>query len=283
MRILIAGCGYVGIRLAEQLTSRGHEVFALRRNPPPGGQTFTWLAGDLTRPGDVDLPASIDLLILAAGLQRGAGESYAELLETGYARLLAHLRDAGHPLQRIVMISTTGVFAECEGGWVDEDASAGTVSISGTHYHRAEKLVASHGIPTVIARLSGIYGPGRIRLIREAREGRAVLYPPPPHYLNHIHADDAAAAVAHLALHPQPQPLYIVSDREPADRNDVMAWLANELSLPPPSEAAPGVSAPPRRSGNKRCRSDRLVESGYAFIYPTYREGYRALFGETLQ
>jgi nucleoside-diphosphate-sugar epimerase len=283
MRILIAGCGYVGVRLAGLLSARGHEVFALRRNPPPGEQPFTWLAGDLTRPDAIDFPASIDLLILAAGLQRGADVSYAELLESGYMRLIAYLRNTGHPLQRVVMISTTGVFAECEGDWVDEDAPAGTISLSGTHYHRAEMLVASHGIPSVIARLSGIYGPGRIRLIREAREGRAVLYPPPPHYLNHIHADDAAAAVAHLALHPKPQPLYIVSDREPADRNDVMRWLANELVLPPPPEAAPGISAPPRRSGNKRCRSDLLVASGYSFIYPTYREGYRALLGEALQ
>lgn len=283
MKILIAGCGYVGIRLANLLAGKGHEVFALRRNPPAGASAFTWLAGDLTRPASIRLPANLDLLILAAGLQRGAGDRYEDLLESGYDALITHLREAGHPLKRVVMISTTGVFAERDGGWVDEDAPAGTASTSGIHYHRAEQIVASHGIPTVVARLSGIYGPGRIRLIREALEGKALLHPSPPHYLNHIHGDDAAGAVAHLALHPDPQSLYIVSDREPADRNEVMRWLARELNVPEPRGAVPHEASPPRRSGNKRCRSDRLAESGYTFIYPTYREGYRALFGEALQ
>lgn len=237
---------------------------------------MTWLTGDLGSPENIAFPSGIDTLILAAGLRRDTSDQYDRLFVHGYGRLLDCMR-RHHALRRVVMVSTTGVFAERDGGEIDEQAPAGAASLSGSYYQRAEELVRASGIPCVIARLSGIYGPDRIRLIREVAERRARRYSPPPHYLNHLHADDAAGALAHLAEMPGPDDLYIVSDREPADRNDVLNWLARRMGMPEPPVADDESSRPARRSGNKRCRSDRLVASGYRFTYPTYREGYEAL------
>ena len=277
--VFIAGCGYVGIRLARRLHAGGHQVSGLRRSTPPPepGNPIHWITGDIARPDSFRLPGDVDVFVLAAGLKRDTGDQYDRLFGHGYTGLVTSIK-ASRKSPRIIMVSTTGVFSELNGGWVDEKSPVHPdASISGKFYLRAEATVRNAGLPYVIARLSGIYGPERIRLIREVSEGRAVLYPPPPHYLNHLHAEDAAGALAHLIQLDQPASDYIVSDSEPADRNDVLCWLAARCGMPTPSLAGEGTIRPARRSGNKRCANRRLIESGYQFMYPTFREGYESL------
>lgn len=277
MNVLIAGCGYVGMRVAELLHTQGHAVWALRRSPGEPLPFLRWVQGDLTAREHLDLPEAIDAVVLAAGLRRDTEERYQALLVDGYGRLLDVLYNRTRPPDRCVMVSTTGVFAESGGGWVTETSPVDRERSPARYYLGGEDLV--HALPGrhAVVRLSGIYGPERHRLIREVREGRAVQIPPPPHYLNQIHAEDAAGAIAHVVRLEQPEACYVASDTEPADRNDVLAWLAGEFgagSLPPSEDPA---DRPGRRSGNKRCDASRLVASGYTFRYPTYREGYRAL------
>ena len=280
MRILIAGCGYVGLRLADRLNGLGHQVFGLRRNPEGPLPFLIWCRGDLTSTEPLLLPERIDAVVLAAGLRRDADERYQALFVDGYARLLETLRHTS--LKRLVMVSTTGVFAEADGAWVTEASPVDSSRSPSRYYLDAEQQVLDARCSSVVVRLSGIYGPERFRLIREVREGRAVICPPPAHYLNHLHADDAAGAIAHLVTLADPEPLYIASDREPADRNTVLQWIADELGagelpLDPRPEARPG-----RRSGNKRCDASRLLASGYTFAFPTFREGYRDLMARGL-
>jgi nucleoside-diphosphate-sugar epimerase len=145
----------------------------------------------------------------------------------------------------------------------------------------AERLLASAA--GVALRLGGIYGPGRTRLIDGVRAGRATIRPGPPRWTNRIHRDDAAGALRHLigcalagaAL----EAVYVGVDDEPADDAVVLRWLSQRLGAPPP----PGAddAAPPGRSGNKRCRNARLRATGYAFAYPSFREGYGALIDAT--
>jgi len=277
MRILIAGCGYVGMRLAEKLIRSGHDVFGLRRNPPELPAPVQWIRGDLTNLQGVVLPSSLDTLVLAAGLRRDAEENYQRLFIDGYRTLIDTIRNHGHPIRRIVLVSSTGVFAEENGGWVDEQSPVNPDRSPGRYYLEAETLAHASGWSSSVVRLSGIYGPDRIRLIREVREGRAFHLPPPPHYLNQIHADDAAGALAHVTTMKDPEKLYIATDREPADRNNVLHWISEYTGVGKLPDSAEPSSRPLRRSGNKRCRSDRLVSSGYSFFYPTYREGYRNL------
>lgn len=275
MRILIAGCGYVGLRLAERLNGLGHQVFGLRRNPEGVVPSLIWCRGDLTSRDPILLPERLDAVVLAAGLRRDTEDRYQALLVDGYGRLLESIRHSS--VHRVVMLSTTGVFAETNGGWVTESSPVDESRSPSRYYLAAEEQVLASRFSSVVVRLSGMYGPERIRLIREVREGRAACFPPPVHYLNHLHADDAAGAIAHLTLLPEPSSLYIVSDREPADRNDVLQWISSELGRGELPLAKQIEERPERRSGNKQCDATRLIESGYSFLFPTYREGYRDL------
>jgi len=277
MRMLIAGCGYVGIRVAEKLHQSGHEVFGLRRNPPAPLPFLSWYRGDLIDTASISLPPDLDVIVLAAGLRRDTEEAYQRLFVEGYRSLLEKLKLEQPSIHRVVMTSTTGVFAEQDGRWVDENSPVSRDRSPGRYYLTAEKLAADCGLSSTILRLAGIYGPDRVRLIREVREGRARRYPLPVHYLNQLHADDAAGAIAHMALHHNPDSLYIACDREPADRNEVVQWISEKLGLGNLPATGSDEDRPARRAGNKRCRSNRLVDSGYTFIYPTYREGYGSL------
>jgi len=273
MRILIAGCGYVGLRLAERLNGLGHQVFGLRRSPGGVVPSLIWCRGDLTSTEPILLPERLDAVVLAAGLRRDTEDRYQALLVDGYGRFLESIRHSS--VRRLVMVSTTGVFAETDGGWVTESSPVNVDRSPSRYYLAAEELALASRFSSVVVRLSGIYGPDRFRLIREVRDGQAIRLPPPVHYLNHLHADDAAGAIAHLTLLPASEPLYIASDREPADRNEVLQWISTELGKGELPLSDRTEIRPERRSGNKRCNASLLVKSGYTFVFPTYREGYR--------
>ncbi len=142
-----------------------------------------------------------------------------------------------------------------------------------------EQRLDAADVPGTSVRFAGIYGPGRERLIRQVQEGRQAQ-PQPVQYSNRIHRDDCAGVLAHLIardLAGEPlEPLYLASDSDPAPLHEVMAWLAKELGVTPTE----GTDLPLRRRASKRCRNQRLLDSGYRFIYPGYREGYKALLKE---
>ncbi len=144
---------------------------------------------------------------------------------------------------------------------------------------------ATAGTATIVLRLSGIYGPGRTRLLDLVRSGRATYPPGPPRYANRIHRDDAAGVLAHLLRLPSPAPLYLGVDDAPVDLAEVLTFLAVELDAPLPrleeAPSVPGTASPERTS--KRCSNALLRAAGYRFRYPTYREGYGALLGTLRQ
>jgi nucleoside-diphosphate-sugar epimerase len=107
------------------------------------------------------------------------------------------------------------------------------------------------------------------------RGGRAVCRPGA--WSNRIHLDDCAGVLRHLLLLPEPEPLYLGVDREPAELCEIQRWLADRLGVAPPVSAAEVGGGGGRRRSNKRCSSDRLAASGYRFRFPTYREGLGAL------
>ncbi|HMP90491.1 MAG TPA: NAD-dependent epimerase/dehydratase family protein [Kiritimatiellia bacterium] len=276
MRILIVGCGYVGVRLAHRLMSDGHTVYGLRRNPPPDNSQINWISHDLNNP-DYNAMPEADAMVLAAGLRRDTDDQYQRLFVDGYSRLLNFTVQNRPQVNRIVMISTTGVFAESNGGWVDEQSPVDHKRSPARFYLEAEQIVLNLPKSTSIVRLAGIYGPGRIRLIKEVAERMARLHPPPPHYLNHLHVDDAAGAIAHALLHSQPAPIYVASDPNPTDRNEVLSWIAHTLKMESIPAAAENTLPPPRRSGNKRCLPRKLLLEGYKFAFHSYRDGYAGL------
>jgi nucleoside-diphosphate-sugar epimerase len=139
----------------------------------------------------------------------------------------------------------------------------------------SEVVAQTAGPTAVCVRFGGIYGPGRTRLIDGVRRGDVPIAPYPS-YTNRIHRDDCAGVLRHLARLERPERVYVGTDRDPADQRDVVRWLAERVGAPAPRVESAEVGDGKQARG-KRCRSDRLVASGYRFIYPTFREGYAAL------
>ena len=168
------------------------------------------------------------------------------------------------------------------GEWLDESSPTHPTQFRGETLLASERLLATSGIQSVVVRLGGIYGPGRTRMIRNAREGKLRLRGQ-EHYTNRIHRDDAAGLVRHLLFHPEPAPLYLGVDDHPAEESELYAWLAKEVGGPPPREPEEGEAPPAMRrsAGSKRCSNALARQSGYRFRYPTYREGYGELIRES--
>jgi nucleoside-diphosphate-sugar epimerase len=272
MRILIAGCGYVGSALARDLVQDDHTVFGLRRAPADLPDGVIPLAVDLAEAVNLDaVPGDLDACVTAVSADGRSPDAY----EAAYVRAVRNLRsllEGKSPnCARWVFTSSTAVYGDESGDWVDEDTSTNPSSFTGRTVLEGERIVRESRVPhPIVLRLGGIYGPGRTRLLDSVRSGEATC-PPEPTYTNRIHRDDAAGAIRHLLTLPDPDEVYLGVDTDPAERCEVLTWLAEQLG------AAPPRTGPGSNRGNKRASSARLQASGYRFRHPTFREGYRAM------
>jgi nucleoside-diphosphate-sugar epimerase len=160
---------------------------------------------------------------------------------------------------------------------VDETSPAEPAHFSGTTLVEGERIVLGGPFPATVVRFAGIYGPGRTRMIEAVRSGAAIISTTQS-YVNHIHRDDCAGVLRHVMNLGQPDPFYIGVDNEPVERGAMLRWLAQRLGVPEPPVSREGKGESVRAMrGNKRCSNARLLTTGYAFQYPTFREGYGAL------
>ncbi len=283
--VLIAGAGYVGAELARQLAGAGHTVVAARRSPELLPADLAQLgvkplALDLLRPEAAQLPRAA-AVVFAASPDTSTPEGYREAFGRGPARLLGERARAGALPKRAVLVSSTGGFAESNGGWVDETSPSETDDPIQAELVRAEAefraAADEHGVRAMIARLGGIYGPGRESLVDSVAAGTATYDPKRDGWSNRIHRDDAAAAIAHILKLAAAADMYAIVDTEPARRREVLTFIAELVGVPPPRAAVTVASNRGGGRGEKRVRCGRLLDSGFTFRYPTFREGYRAL------
>lgn len=276
--ILIAGCGYVGKALGLRLVAAGHAVWGLRRSAeglPPG---IGYVVADLTAPETLQkLPPALDVVYYTAAPNGTDDTAYRAIYVDGLRYLLETLVRQRQSPRRVLFTSSTAVYAQSAGEWVDETSSPEPRHFSGRRVLEGEKFLLDGPFPATVIRFGGIYGPGRTSLIERVRRGIAVCRDGPPLYTNRIHRDDCAGALQHLMTLPEPEAIYLGVDHEPADHCDVLRWLAAQLGAPPPRLEASPVADTRRHRTNKRCGNAKLVASGYVFRYPTYRDGYAAL------
>jgi nucleoside-diphosphate-sugar epimerase len=277
-QVVIAGCGYVGNALARMLLAEGHEVFGIRRNPSELAKGVKAIRGNLADPRSLGpAPQRVEYAVFAVAADESTEQAYRRAYLDGLAGFLEWLADEGQRPRRIVMTSSTSVYGQRRGEHIDEDSPTHPTQFRGETMLASERLLAASGMSTVVVRLGGIYGPGRESLIERAIAGELRLRTG-EHFSNRIHRDDAAGLVRHLLFHPAPAALYLGVDSEPAEESRLYTFLAKELGLPEPAPDESDESAPGRRGvGSKRCSNRRARESGYAFRYPTFREGYGAL------
>jgi len=278
-RILIAGCGDVGTTLGLMLQQAGHEVWGLKRRPATLPPAIRKLAADLSDPASLrdSLPPALDYVFYTAAADGFSEEGYRAAYVDGVANLLDALQAGGQPPRRLFFTSSTSVYAQCHGEWVDEDSPAEAAGFAGRCLRQGEELLWNGPYPASVIRFGGIYGPGRTRLIDSLRQGTATCVDNPPVYTNRIHRDDGAAALQHLLNLSAPQALYLGVDDEPAPQCEVLRWLAGRLGVPGPQVVGAAAAPAAMLRANKRCRNTRLRASGFRFRYPSYREGYAAL------
>jgi nucleoside-diphosphate-sugar epimerase len=277
-KVLIAGCGYVGCALGTMLVADGHEVFGLRRSPDALPSGIKHVKADLTLPETLGaVPSGIDTIFYTAGASGSTEEGYREAYVDGMGRLLHALSELGERPRRIFFTSSTSVYEQRRGEWVDEESHAGPSSFRGDIMLLTERLMLAGSIPGTVVRFGGIYGPGRERLVRAVKDGKVAVRNDETHFTNRIHRDDAAGCLRYLMGQDELDDIYLGVDHEAAEESVVLRWLADRMGVKLPEPDPDNSLAKVRRAGSKRCRNDRLTAAGYRFQYPTFREGYEMI------
>jgi len=272
MTVLIAGCGDLGTEVGLRFAELGHNVVGLRRNAARLPSAISGTSIDLSLEKPV-VPPGTEIVVVALAAGSPTPEAYTVAYVNGLRNLLDALDEAQVTPRRVLLVSSTAVYDVADGSWVDEQTPANPKPGTDAILLQAERMLHARIPEAVVLRLAGIYGPGRERLITQVREGRASVSALSRH-TNRIHRDDAAAAIVHLMQRAEPPaPLYIGVDSAPVVGIDVLNFLAGELGLPAPTV----VETNSRRGGDKRLRNQRLLDTGFSFTYPSYREGYRAI------
>lgn len=280
MRRLIVGCGYLGRRVAARWAAAGDEVFALTRSEKNATvlreQGLIPILGDVTDAETLQSLPQCDTVLHAVGYDRTAAASKREVYVDGLANVLDRMANS---CDRFIHISSTSVYGQEKGEWVDEDSLCESATESGVICLAAERLVQDRFAPDsstgqgVIMRLSGIYGPERLLSRIEGLQNAQPLPGPEAGWLNLIHVDDAAQAVVECAEADVPEAVYLVSDNRPVLRGDYYRLLAQLVNAPAPNFDHKAVA---RHSLgiNKRCCNRSLRENlGVTLMYPNIEEG----------
>ena len=289
MRVLIVGCGYVGLPLGAELVRQGHEVFGLRRHAPEElrGAGVTPLCADITRPDTLKvLPRDFDWVINCAASGGGSAEEYRQLYLEGNRNLGSWLAD--RPPRKFVYTSSTSVYAQNDGSLVTEHSPAQPEAPTARVLVETEAWLlaaARNQFPAVILRVAGIYGPGRGHAFKQFLRGEARIEGDGSRYLNMIHREDLSGVIRAALERGRAGEIYNAVDHEPVSQAAFFGWLAAELKRPaPPTVAAETEARRKRGVTNKRVSNAKLrAELAYQFKYPDFRAGYRELCAEALR
>jgi len=282
MTKLIVGCGYLGRRVGDRWME--HEVFATTRSPDRADELrragLRPVVADVTRPETLSGLPPAETVLYAVGFDRSSGASRQQV----YAEGLQAVLDAVDPAvtRRIIFISSTGVYGDPGGQWVDEDTPCQPESDGGRAFLAGEDMLRRHplGDRSIVLRMAGIYGPGRVPKANELRAGKPVAVAAGGS-VNLIHVDDAAAAVVAADTRTEPPRLYLISDGHPVERREFYSYLAEVLGCGEPRfvEPAPEQRRIGRGGGDKRVGNRRMLEElGVRLAYPTHRQGLAAIY-----
>lgn len=273
--VLLAGCGDISQRLA-LLLKDNYQLTGLRRHPESLPTVIAPLAANLC---DADstraalIGRTFDYVVITLTPGERSEARYRQVYVEGTRHLLASLQ--GQP--RILFVSSTSVYAQDQGELVDEGSQTGGGEFSGQCLRQAEELVLASRFAATCVRFSGIYGPGRERLLGMVREGR-IDVSNAAQWSNRIHADDCARVLAFLIERWQsgiaPSPCYIASDNYPVQLGEVWEWLANQMGI---ANSVSTDSWHTQPATGKRCSNSLLQREGFRFLYPDFRAGYAAL------
>lgn len=276
MKKLIIGCGYVGLRLAERWSAQGDHVFAVTRKPERAAEFARrgWqaLVLDICDSRNVVLP-EVDVIVFAVGFDRASGRSMHEVYVNG----LEHMLERPPACDRFIYVSSTSVYGQTNGEIVDEEAETAPLESSGQVVLEAERTLQAGCPGSIILRLAGIYGPGRLLREKALRDG-APITAAPDRWLNLIHVEDGVRAILAAEVRGKNGRTYNVADDHSVSRIDFFEKLAELIKAQRPQFVRPeGNELPPHERANRRVSNKRMrSELGVKLAYPSYREGLAA-------
>ncbi len=274
-KVLIAGMGKLGSALGVRLAKAGAEAAGIRRRADLIPSEVMAIRADLSDRKGLEkvkaLSARWDAVVYAVAAGAFNEADYRQAYLDNLNNLLARAEVAAGG--RIIFVSSSAVYGQDDGAWVDEDSRTAPSHFNGKIMLEAERAALQTGIATVV-RFSGIYGARRTRLLEQVAAG-TVAPLQPVIYSNRIHEEDCVGVLEFLLTDAlagrAPDDIYIASDCEPAPLAQVQRWIASRLGI---DARQLEERASPRRAGSKRLSNRKLLRAGYRFRYPTYRDGY---------
>jgi nucleoside-diphosphate-sugar epimerase len=285
MRVLIVGCGYVGLPLGAELVRQGNQVFGLRRSASGDDELkaagITPLHADITAGESLaSLPHDFDWVVNCAASGGGSADDYRRLYLQGARNLIEWL--FASPPKKFVYTSSTSVYGQNDGSLVKENSPAEPQADTAKVLLETEKALLDAALqkkfPAVILRVAGIYGPDRGHWFKQFLEDEARLDGKGERILNMIHRDDLVGVIIAALKSGRPGEIYNAVDDEPVSQLKFFEWLAASLDKPLPPTALEDAEVNRKRGvTNKKVSNRRLkMELGYQFKHPTFRQGYTA-------
>lgn len=273
--VLIAGCGDLGSKTAELLLAAGHHVTGLRRNAStvlPAG--VTQLQGDVTQAESLKSIAALkpEIVVYCVAASEQSDDNYRAVYVDGLRNVLVAAL-SGKQLKHVFFVSSTRVYGQKSDELLNEGIAALPSDFGGQRLLQAEMLLKKLPCPATALRLTGIYGPGRNRMITLARQPN--VWQAQNIWTNRIHRDDAARFIAFLIEKVQRaeaiDDCYIVTDNRPAPQWSVLLWIARQLGVDTSKHQAPEVH------GGKRMSNFRMRALGFELLHKDYQAGYGAM------
>ena len=277
MKILLAGCGDIGQRTGARLAPN-HQCFGLKRNPRNIPNTITPIAGDVTDAQGLQtiLSEGFDVVVVTLTPAAFTQVAYHDAYLVGARALSDAISNIANRPKLVIWVSSTSVYGHNDGEWVNEQSVTRPVSFSGKLLLEAEQQIQTLPCAHIVVRFSGIYGPGRTRMLSQITAGKG-RPPLPEQWSNRIHSEDCAGVINHLierfGAGDIVDPLYLATDCAPVTQHVMRNWLAAKMNVELSDEGVVQKSV-------RRCSNQRLLGTGYRFIFPSYQEGYLSLIAE---
>lgn len=274
--VLIVGMGDLGAKVAEKLLDEGLQVVGVRRSSRQQ-EPVAVIHADVTQAESLGSLQTLEpeVLIYCVAASGQSDAEYKAAYVDGLRNVLA-TQQHNKKLKQVFFVSSTRVYGQETQDFLDETKTAEPTDFGGERLLEAERLLTSIECGVTVLRLSGIYGPGRLRMINLAKSAHA--WPKQNSWSNRIHRDDAAAFMVFLtkqALAGQAlDQCYIVTDTMPVPQYSVLSWIAERLGCAQPLPLAV--------SGGKRLSNQRMLATGFKLQYPDYQTGYQALLKEVM-
>ena len=271
---LIIGCGYLGKRVAARWLAQSRRVFATTRQPTALPFDVEPIVCDVLRPASLHALPAVDTVLYAIGFDRASGASMRSVYVDGLANVLAQLPTP----KRFIYVSSSSVYGQSDGGWVDESSPTEPTEESGRIVLEAEMLLRAKFSDAIILRFAGIYGPGRLLRQQTIERGEPIVGDADK-WLNLIHVDDGARVILAAEERAQPSRTINVCDDHPVRRRWFYTTLARVLRAPEPHFVAPPPEqpTPPHEKGNRRVNNSRMKgELHVELRYPNFDQGISA-------